>query len=182
VADIHGNAVTVWTTSDATKATIGAVGSANAGVVTAVAAGSPNISANIGSLVSSAFPLTVNNPSVTLTALSLATTNGVTGLFVGSTNALIATCLYSDNSTTNCTSLDSHGNVAGSYTSTTPAHATVNATSGLVTGIAAGTTTLTATAGVLTSSAIPLTVLAVPSGTYSIIISGPVSFSGTVQF
>ena len=182
VADIYGNAVTIWTTGDAAEATISAVGSADPGLVTAVAAGTPNISANIGSLVSSAFPLTVDTPSVTLTALSLATTNGVTGLFVGSTNALIATCLYSDGSTTNCTSLDSHGTVAGSYSSSAPADATVNATSGLVTGIAAGTTTLTATAGGVSSSAIPLTVLAVPSGTYSITITGPVSFSGTVQF
>jgi len=182
VADIHGNAVTVWTTSDATKATIGAVGSANPGLVTARAAGTASISATVGSLSSAAFALTTSNPAVTLTGISLATTGGVTGLFVGSTNALIATCLYSDGSTTNCTSLDSHGTLAGSYTSTTPAHATVNATSGLVMGIAPGTTMLAAVADGLSSSAIPLTVLAVPSGTYNITITGPVSFSGTVTF
>jgi hypothetical protein len=182
VADIHGNAVTVWTTSDATKATIGAVGSANPGLVTAQAAGTASISATVGSLSSAAFALTTSNPAVTLTGISLATTGGVTGLFVGSTNALIATCLYSDGSTTNCTSLDSHGTLAGSYTSTTPAHATVNATNGLVMGIAPGTTMLTAVADGLSSSAIPLTVLAVPNGTYSITITGPVSFSGTVKF
>ncbi len=182
VADIHGNAVTVWSTSDATKATIGAVGSANPGLVRAVAAGMPSISAAIGSLSSAAFALTLSNPTVTLTGISLATTGGVTGLFAGNTNALIATCLYSDGSTTNCTTLDSHGTVAGGYNSTTPVHATVNATNGLVRGIAPGTTMLTATAGGLSSSALPLTVLAIPSGTFTITISGPVTFSGTVRF
>jgi len=43
-------------------------------------------------------------------------------------------------------------------------------------------TTLTATAGSFTSIAIPLTVLPIPSGTYYITITGPVSFSGKVQF
>ena len=34
---------------------------------------------------------------------------------MGYTNQLVATCAYSDGSTTNCTTTDSHGNVAGSY-------------------------------------------------------------------
>jgi uncharacterized protein YjdB len=101
---------------------------------------------------------------------------------VGHTNQLIATCLYSDGSTTNCTTTDTHGNVAGSYASSNSAHATVGASTGLVTGVAAGATNLTATAGGHTSSALPLTVLAVPTGIYTITITGPVTFSGTVSF
>jgi Chitobiase/beta-hexosaminidase C-terminal domain/Bacterial Ig-like domain (group 2) len=176
VADIHGNAVTSWITSDATVVTI-----VN-GLATAVAAGAVNITSLIGSVTSSPFGLTVTIPAVTLTGLSLATTGGVTGLFVGASNALVATCIYSDGSTTNCTSTDSHGNVAGAYMSTAPAHATVNATTGVVTGVAAGTTTLTATAAGVSSIPVPLTVLALPSGAYTITITGPVSFSGVVMF
>jgi Chitobiase/beta-hexosaminidase C-terminal domain/Bacterial Ig-like domain (group 2) len=183
VADIHGNAVTLWTTSNAALVTIGAVGSANPGLATAVAAGSPTIQANVGAAVTTpTFGLTISNPAVTLTSLSLATTGGITGLFVGSTNQLIAICGYSDGSHTNCTSTDSHGNKASTYVSSTPGYATVGSTTGLVTGVAVGTTTLTGVAGSFTSTAIPLTVLAVPSGIYVITISGPVKFSGTVHF
>jgi Chitobiase/beta-hexosaminidase C-terminal domain len=183
VADIYGNAVSSWVSSDAAEATVGAVGSATAGLVTAVAAGTPGITAAInGGIRSSAYSVTVTSPAVALTGVSLATTGGVTGVFAGSTNQLIAKCSYSDGSTTNCTTTDSHGNVASHYTSSVPAHATVNATSGLVTGIAAGATTLTAMAGSFTSTGIPLTVLAIPTGNYTITITGPVRFSGVVRF
>ena len=126
--------------------------------------------------------LTISAPAVSLTGVSLATTGGVTGLFVGHTNQLVATCAYSDGSTTNCTTTDIHGNVAGSYSSSSSAHATVGASTGLVTGVAAGTTNLTAQAGSFTSAALPLTVLAIPSGVYVITLSGPVIFSGPVRF
>jgi hypothetical protein len=184
VADIYGDAVSQWNTSDPTKATIGAVGSANPGLVTAVAAGTPSITARIAGTgpTSAAYPITITNAAVALTGISLSTTGGVTGLFVGSTNHLKATCTYSDGSSDDCTTTDAHGNLAHSYTSTTPAHATVNASSGLVTGVAAGTTTFTAVAGSFTSSALPLSVFAPLSGVYTITISGPVSFSGTVEF
>jgi hypothetical protein len=182
VADIYGNAVTSWTSSNTGSVTIGAVGSANPGLASAVAAGTPYIKAYVGTVGLNQWDLTVSAPTVTLTGVSLATTGGVTGLFVGSTNQLIATCSYSDSSTTNCTTTDSHGNVAGTYASSSTGHATVNATTGLVTGVAAGTTNLTAHAGTFTSPNLPLTVVAVPSGVYQITISGPVSFSGTVKF
>jgi hypothetical protein len=183
VADIYGDAVTSWVSSDTSKATIGAVGSANPGLVTAVAAGTPAMTAVInGGLSSSAYPITITTTAVTLTGLSLSTAGGVTGLFVGSTNQLKATCSYSDASTDDCTTTDPHGTLAHSWTSTTPAHATVNSSSGLATGVAPGTTTFTAVAGSFTSNAIPLTVFAVLSGVYTITISGPVTFSGTVRF
>jgi hypothetical protein len=182
VPDVHGNGVTLWTSSNTALATIGAAGSASPGLVTAIAAGTPTISANVGSVVTPTFSLTISPPSVSLTGISLATTGGVNGLFVGHTNQLIATCLYSDGSTTNCTTTDTHGNVAGSYASSSNSHATVGASTGLVTGVAAGATNLTATAGGHTSSALPLTVLAVPTGIYTITITGPVTFSGTVSF
>jgi hypothetical protein len=182
MADTYGDAVTVWSSSNTALATIGAVGSASPGLVTAVAAGALTIQATIGSAVTPAFGLTISSPTVTLAGLYLATTGGVTGLFVGSTTNLIATCTYSDGSNTNCTSTDSHGNVASSYASSSTGHATVNATTGLVTGVAAGTTNLTAHAGSFTSPNLGLTVVGVPSGVYSITIIGPVQFSGTVKF
>jgi hypothetical protein len=181
VADVHGNAVTNWITSDAAKATIGAVGSANPGLVTAVATGTPSMTANVGTHLSSAFALTIATPAVTLTGVTITTTGGVTGVLVGSTNQLMATCTYSDGSTTNCTTTDSHGNLAGSYASSNTGHATVNS-SGLITGVAPGTTNLTAHAGSFSSPTLGLTVLAVPTGVYTITITGPVTFKGSVEF
>jgi hypothetical protein len=183
VADTYGDAVSTWSSSNTALATIGAVGSANFGLATAVGAGSPTITATIdGSVSTPAFGLTISNPAVTLTGVSLATTGGVTGLFVGSTNQLVAKCIYSDSSTTNCTSTDSHGNVASSYASSSTGTATVNATTGLVTAVASGTTNLTAHAGSFTSPNLGLSVMAIPSGTYTITITGPVSWSGSVSF
>jgi uncharacterized protein YjdB len=182
VADIYGDAVSAWVSSDPTKATVNNVGTSNPGLVTAVAAGTPSMTAKIGSLTSSAYPITVNNPPVTLTGVSLSLTGGVTVLFVGATNQLKATCTYSDGSSDDCTTTDVHGNLAHNYLSTSPAHATVNATSGLVTGVTLGTTTFTAVAGSFTSNALPLNVFPVLSGIYVITVGGPVKFSGTARF
>ena len=152
VPDIYGNGVTQWLSSNTAEVTVGDVGSANPGLATAVAVGSPNIQAYVGSVHLNEWVLYISNPPVSLTGVSLATTGGVTALFVGYTNQLMATCTYSDGSTTNCTTTDSHGNVAGNYASSSSSHATVGASTGLVTGVAAGTTNFTATAGGFTSS------------------------------
>ena len=182
VPDIYGNGVTQWLSSNPAEVTVGAVGSASPGLATAVATGSPNIQAYVGTVHLNEWVLYISSPPVSLTGVSLATTGGVTGLFVGYTNQLVATCTYSDGSTTNCTTTDSHGNVAGNYASSVSAHATVGASTGLVTAVAAGTTNFTAQAGGFTSSPLPLSVLILPSGTYTITITGPVTFSGTVHF
>ena len=178
VADIYGDAVTSWASSDVTKATVN-----TSGLVTAVAAGTPGITAVInGGPSSTSYSITITNPSVPLTGVSLSTAGGVTGLFVGTTNQLKATCTYSDGSSDDCTATDAHGNTAGSYTSSSSSHATVGTSTGLVSGVAAGTTNLSASAGGVSSSNLPLTVLAVPTGIYTITIQGPVKFSGRVHF
>jgi Legume lectin domain/Bacterial Ig-like domain (group 2) len=183
VADIYGNAVSAWLTSDATKATVQNVGGASPGLVTAVAAGTPSITAVINNAMNStAYPITVTNPAISLTGITLSTAGGITGLFQGNTNQLKATCSYSDGSNDDCTNTDAHGNKANTWTSTTPGHASINATSGLVTAVAPGGTTFTAKAGTFTSPALPLTVLTIPSGVYTITIRGPIRFSGTVRF
>jgi hypothetical protein len=181
VADIHGNAVNAWTSSDPTKATIGQVGSANPGLVTAIAAGSVTIQATVGSIHSSTFGLTANAVSVSLTNLTLGTTNGVISLGLGANNQLIATCSYSDGSTTQCNTTDIHGNVASGWTSSNPAVASVSS-SGVVSSVTAGVVLLTATAGGRTSPALPLTINPIPAGTYTITIKGAVTITGQVKF
>jgi hypothetical protein len=183
VTDIYGDAVTAWNSSNSSLVSVENVGSANPGLAACVAVGSASITATVDNTVaSSPSTVTVSSPSVTLTGVSLATSGGVTALLVGSTNQLKATCTYSDGSSDICTSTDVHGNQANTWTSTAPGHASVNPTSGLATGVAPGATTFTAKAGTLTSPAIPLTVMAIPSGVYTITITGPVTITGTVQF
>jgi hypothetical protein len=181
VADIHGNAVTAWTSSNTAEATIGAVGSATAGLVTAVGAGPVTLQATVGSVYSSTYSLTVQAASVSLVNVSLATTGGITSLALGGTNQLVATCTYSDGSKTLCNTTDAHGNAVSSWSSSNNGLATVSG-SGLVTAVAAGTVTFTATADGHTSPALPLNINPIPSGTYTITIQGPITITGTVKF
>lgn len=177
VTDIYGDAVTSWASSNTNTMAIN-----SSGLVTGQIVGTANATAVVNSTVNATpFAITVERVVPTLTGISLATAAGVTGLFVGSTNQLLATCTYSDGSQTNCNNADAQGNIASNWTSTNTGHATVS-TSGLVTGVGPGTTTFTAKAGTFTSPALPLTVLAVPTGVYTITITGPVQFSGTVTF
>ena len=183
VTDLYGDAVSSWASNNTPVMTIENVGAGAPGLATAVAPGTAQAQATIdGSRVSSPWTVTISPVPVTLTGITLATTGGVTGIFLGQTNQLLATCLYSDGSSTTCNTTDSHGNVAGSYASSATSHATVNAATGLVTGVGAGTANLTAQAGSITSPNLPLMVALVPSGTYTITVSGGVRFTGKVSF
>ncbi|MGC2403681.1 MAG: chitobiase/beta-hexosaminidase C-terminal domain-containing protein [Acidobacteriaceae bacterium] len=177
VTDIYGDGVTSWGSSNTTVMSM-----STGGLATGKIAGSANATAVVNGVVNATpYAVTVVNSAPVLNGVTLSTTSGVTGLFVGSTNQLLATCTYSDGSKTNCNNSDTYGNVAGTWTSTAPWHATVSG-SGVASGVGAGTTTFTAHAGSFTSPALPLTILAVPTGVYQITITGPVRFSGTIAF
>lgn len=174
--DAFGNSVTSWSVVPGSST----CGTMSSNTFTPTTAGTCNVRATCTACLvqPSQWTMTVS-ASATISSVSLSTAGGVTGLIVGSTNQLKATCHYSDGSTTDCTTTDSHGNIAGSWTSSNTGHATVSG-SGLVTGVAQGTTNLTAAAGGHTSPALPLMVL--PNGTYTITVTGPVRFSGRVSF
>lgn len=161
--DAHGNSVLQWQTSAAGVANIGLVGSGSPGLVTGVSAGPPsttNITALVGptggasTVTSNIYTITVT--TVTLSSISLATTGGVSSLTVGGTNQLIATCHYSDGSTTSCGAIDSHGTTISTWTISDPTKATINpaggATPGLITAVAPGSVTLGASAGNTTAN------------------------------
>ncbi len=179
--DIYGNGVTSWNTSNTAAVTIGASGSATAGLASAVGPGTAQIQATIHSTYSSPWALTISGIPVALTNVSLESTGGVTGVALGSTNQLHAVCSYSDGSTTACNAIDSHGIGVTAWASSNPSLATISS-SGLVSAVASGMPTFTATAGGRTSAALPLTVSILPPGTYTITIQGPVTITGTVQF
>ena len=165
--DTHGNQVTAWSSSNTAVVTVN-----SGGLATAVAAGTANIQATVtGGKVSSVWTLTVSASPVTLSSVSLATTGGVSSITVGATNQLIATCHYSDGSTTSCNSVDAHGNSVSSWTSSAPAVATVNA-GGLVTAVAVGSTNLSATVAGSTTTNL-LSVSVAPPALISAYLSTP---------
>jgi uncharacterized protein YjdB len=151
VRDAQGNVMTgqtiVWSTNNAAAATVN-----SNGVVTGVAAGSATITATCaGKTGSSAVTVTASPPPVVTTVTVAPSTASIV---VGATAPLMATVR------------DALGNVMTAQTivwsTNNAAAATVNS-SGVVTGVAAGSATITATcAGKAGSSAV--TVTAVSSG------------------
>ena len=139
--DIHGNVVTAWTPSN------GNLTVNSSGLVTGQAIGTTTVTATVtgGTVSSPGLTVTVSASPLTLTSLTVATTGGVSSIMAASNNQLIATCHYNDGSSDDCTLIDGHGNDAGNFLSSNPASATVVSSTGLVTGVAAGSTNLTAT-------------------------------------
>lgn len=123
-----------WTSSAPAVAAI----NATSGVATRVAVGTTTITATSGA-ISGSTTLTVTTTVPTLTAIAVTPTS--TSVALAGTQQFTATGTYSDGSTANITS-------SVTWTSGTPAVATINAAS-LATGGAAGTTTITATSGTL---------------------------------
>jgi len=133
-----------WTSSSTTVATI-----ATTGVASGVAAGTTSITAKSGSITSNAAALTVTAP----TLVSIAVTPTSASITAGATQAFTATGTYSSGPTQNITT-------SAAWTSSSTTVATI-ASTGVATGVAAGTTNITAKSGSITSNAAALTVTAV---------------------
>ena len=115
-------------------------------------------------------------PTKTLTSIAV-TPASPAHLKVGATQQFAATGTYSDNTTADITS-------TVTWASGTTATATISASGGLATGVAAGTTQITATMGTVTSPGVTLTVIAVTSiavtpNPASVAVSGTVQLTAT---
>jgi len=133
--------VVSWSSSATATATI-----TSSGMVTAVAAGTTNISASFAG-VSQSTSLAVTAPSIASISV---TPVGLT-LAIGINQQYTATATYTDGSSFDLTS-------GVTWTSSTPATASING-SGLATTVAAGSTTITAKVGSFTDTS-DLTVVA----------------------
>lgn len=102
---------------------------------------------------------------ITPTVVSIATLPSGASIGIGSTQAYTCTATLSDSTTEPCSTA---GTVA--WASGTPGHATINSSTGVATGVAAGTTAITATVVSITSPSQTLTVTA--SGSTTITGSG----------
>lgn len=137
-------ATATWTSSVPADATVAA------GVVTGVAAGSTDITASVGSIVSPAHAVAVTAAPVR-ELLSIAITGTLTAA-EGATSQLTATGTYS------LAPLTEDVTTSATWASSATGTATVGASTGLVTGVAAGSADITATIGSVTSPAASFTV------------------------
>lgn len=154
--DANNNVASGWSSSNTATATV------SGNVATGVAGGTTNITASAGGIPSSPVQLTVNSPPpATLTGVTVACTNG--SVVVGSTTTCNATCAYSDLTTTVCTTMDAHGTTATSWTSSVTADATINPTTGVLMGVAVGSTNISVTAGSFTAPNVAVPVTAAPT-------------------
>jgi RHS repeat-associated protein len=134
-----------WTSSNSAVATV------DAGVVTAVSAGTATITATASGFSGSA-QITVPEETATLTAIAIQPAAAT--LIIGQTRQLIAVGTYSDGSTANVTA-------SATWSSSDNAIATVSA-SGNASAVAAGTATITAAIGSISGTA-ELTVVPQPT-------------------
>lgn len=131
-----------WTSSSTAQATI-----SSAGLATGVAAGTTNITANLGSVTSAAIVLAVSGATPTLSSIVI--TPSLPTLVIGKTQQFIATGIYVDSSIATITA-------SVSWASSTPTVATISS-SGLATGIGSGTSVITATYNSISSNSVTLT-------------------------
>jgi uncharacterized protein YjdB len=125
-----------WLSSDSSKATVDSTGR-----VTGVAAGTTNITATYGSLLSNSSVVTV--PPVTHILTSIVLSPASASVSIGSMTQLTATCKDQNTNTMTCPTL--------TWLSSDSSKATVDST-GRVTGVAAGTTNVWAIYGSVTSN------------------------------
>ena len=143
-----------WSSSATTVATINA-----SGLATSVAAGTSTIGAALSG-VSGSTTLTVTGSGTTGTPVSIAVTPATPSIAVGATRQFTATGTYSDSSTKNITT-------QVTWTSGTTSVATIN-TSGLATGVGAGTSTITAALSGISGSTTLTVTTSATAGTVNI--------------
>jgi uncharacterized protein YjdB len=160
----------IWSTSDQTVASV-----SGAGFLTAFKAGSVTVTATLGS-VSGTGHVTVTAPSLS----SITITPAVFSIASGQSKQLSALGVYSDGSSQDVTS-------QVTWNSLSTAYATVDS-SGLVTGVSAGSSTITATIGsthgtaIATVSSALLTSIVITPATASIATGQSQSFTASGIF
>ncbi len=159
----------VWASSNASVATVGP----GTGLATGVAAGSTQITAMLGTVVSAPDTLTVTTAA---TLQSIAVTPASPSIAAGSSQQFTATGTYSDSSTQNITT-------SVTWASSNTSFATIGATTGLAHAVAAGSTQITATLGSVVSAPDTLTVTAATLQSIVVTPANPsILVGGTEQF
>jgi len=158
-----GLAGAVWASDANSVASVSATG-----LVTALAAGTAHVSATSAGKSSSA-TVTVTATGVTLSSIAL--TPSPASVTKGATLQLVVTGTYSDASQQPLTA-------TATFSSGTPAAATVTSPGGLVTGVEVGTSTITATAGGKTTTLLVTVTAASTGGGPATIATAPTQTAG----
>lgn len=177
--DSNGNRVTSWGTTSGSILGVGAIGGPSPGVASGVLGGSASATAAVGSTPCTSYAFTVSNPTVSSVAISLQ--GGGTTVQLGSPTQACATISYNGSvaPTVLCNNgPDMYGTTAGSWTSSVPGNATISGT-GLVTGVAAGTTNIGVSAGGKTSAPLGITVTTGGNGPHYT-LTGPQNLTGNI--
>ncbi len=138
--------ILTWTSSDDTKATV-----SPDGLVTGEAAGSANITASAGTVISNISAITVTGIVSTLTSIAVSPTSA--SIVPTGTKQFTVVCKDQNLNTMVCPTL--------TWLSSNTPTATINST-GLATGVAVGSTNITASAAGVTSNTAILTITTVP--------------------
>jgi len=141
-----------WASSNTGVATIGT----SSGLATSVTAGTSQITATLGTVVSPSDSLTVT----AITLQSIAVTPSNPSISQSQTQQFTATGTYSDSSTKNITT-------SVTWASSNTAVATIGSSTGLATGVTAGTSLISATLGSVVSPSDSLTVTATSGNSYT---------------
>jgi hypothetical protein len=158
----------VWASGDTLIATMNANGALNSGLATGQSVGSAQISATFAAVSGSAM---LNVSNATLTSILVTPVNS--SLIVGLNRQYMATGIYSDGTSENLTSLVTW---ASSDNTIALPNASMQSTSGLVTGVATGTVQISASLAAVSAQA----TLTVTTGTLSSISVTPVISSVAV--
>ena len=166
----------VWSATAGT----GAISITSGGVVTGTAAGTANSvfttsPAPPGGVTFNPWGWTVTAATPTLTGVTITLQLGGSAVAVGSTVQACANMTYSSGPGTQlCGSgTDSNGTAVSNYTSSSPSNATMNSSTGILTGVAAGSTNISVTAGSLTATPLAITVTN-PAVGQKVVINGAV--------
>lgn len=171
-----GSSATCTSTSNWSSSSPAIAAITSTGIATALAAGTATISATSGGITGTA-TLTVSAPTLT----SIAVTPGTASIVSGTgTQQYLATCSYSNSTTSNCTQ-------TVQWSSSNPAFATVSS-SGLAAGVASGNAIISASSGglsatsTLTVSSPSLVSIAVTPSTVSVQTAGTQQFTASCAY
>jgi hypothetical protein len=180
--DAYGNGVTAWGPASSSIISVGQIGSAHPGLITGLAAGTASSTATVtGGVSCSSWTWTVNNVTPTLSSAAMVIQSGGSSVPVGGNAQMCVNLAYvspTENTQVCGSGTDTYGTTVNTYTSSSPGNATIVSSTGILTGVAAGSTTVQASvnSGAYTPS-LAVSVVA-PSVTPAALMQGTILLQG----
>jgi hypothetical protein len=152
--DAYGFAVTAWGAISGAAISVGAVGAGSgcssslqgAGCIKGVSAGSATSTVSVtGGVSCNNWSWTVSGGTPTLTGATMVVQSGGSTVYVGSNTTMCVDLAYTTTNTQQCgNGTDAYGTVVSGFASSSPSNATIVGSTGVLTGVSAGSTTVSA--------------------------------------